>query len=267
MTATPPFVVAYPIAAMPARYAVERGDWKPRRSCSRRRAACPITQALSWYAQGARRRAQRRGRRGRAGRRRARHAAEGADRRGERLLGHRGRDPAARRRRLDRLRPQGQPTQALQLMREAADLEDRNEKHIVTPGRILPARELLGDMLLEAGQPAAALRGVRGVAAARAEPLPRLRGAARAAAAAGDSGEGGRELPQAAGTGRDRRHAAAGDRAGPGFPGEVGKQGRRGKSVPSPNPTLPFCGSAHAARQVPTPKNRGGFRGEYTPNS
>ena len=32
-----------------------------------------------------------------------------------------------------------------------------NEKHIVTPGRILPARELLGDMLLEAGQPAAAL--------------------------------------------------------------------------------------------------------------
>jgi hypothetical protein len=30
--------------------------------------------------------------------------------------------------------------------REAADLEDRNEKHIVTPGRILPARELLGEL-------------------------------------------------------------------------------------------------------------------------
>jgi hypothetical protein len=35
---------------------------------------------------------------------------------------------------------------ALKLMREAADLEDKNEKHIVTPGRILPACELLGDI-------------------------------------------------------------------------------------------------------------------------
>ncbi len=42
-------------------------------------------------------------------------------------------------------------------MRAAADLEDRNEKHIVTPGRIVPARELLGEMLLELKQPEAAL--------------------------------------------------------------------------------------------------------------
>jgi len=47
--------------------------------------------------------------------------------------------------------------QALKLMRACADLEDKNEKHIVTPGRILPARELLGEMLLEAKQPALAL--------------------------------------------------------------------------------------------------------------
>ena len=40
----------------------------------------------------------------------------------------------------------------------SADLEDRNEKHIVTPGRIVPARELLGEMLLEQKQPAAALK-------------------------------------------------------------------------------------------------------------
>ena len=64
--------------------------------------------------------------------------------------------------------------EALKLMRAAADLEDKNEKHIVTPGRILPARELLGDMLLEMKQPAPRAQGVRGVAAARAEPLPRL---------------------------------------------------------------------------------------------
>jgi hypothetical protein len=38
--------------------------------------------------------------------------------------------------------------EALALMRQAADIEDRSEKNIVTPGRLLPARELLGDMLM-----------------------------------------------------------------------------------------------------------------------
>src|SRR5206468_8518151 len=47
---------------------------------------------------------------------------------------------------------------ALALMRQAADIEDRSEKNIVTPGRLLPARELLGDMLLELKRPAEALK-------------------------------------------------------------------------------------------------------------
>ena len=42
-------------------------------------------------------------------------------------------------------------------MRAAVDLEDRNEKHPVTPGEILPAREMLGDLLLDLSQPAQAL--------------------------------------------------------------------------------------------------------------
>jgi len=41
---------------------------------------------------------------------------------------------------------------ALRLMRLAADLEDSTEKHPVTPGELLPARELLGDMLMEMGK-------------------------------------------------------------------------------------------------------------------
>jgi tetratricopeptide (TPR) repeat protein len=40
---------------------------------------------------------------------------------------------------------------ALRLMRQAADLEDSVDKHPVTPGAVLPARELLGDMLLLSG--------------------------------------------------------------------------------------------------------------------
>ena len=49
-------------------------------------------------------------------------------------------------------------TEALKSMRKAADIEDKSEKNIVTPGRLLPARELLGDMLMDLKRPAEALR-------------------------------------------------------------------------------------------------------------
>jgi tetratricopeptide (TPR) repeat protein len=51
----------------------------------------------------------------------------------------------------------GQRDPALATMRSAADIEDKSEKHPVSPGRLIPARELLGDMLLESGRPADAL--------------------------------------------------------------------------------------------------------------
>jgi hypothetical protein len=47
---------------------------------------------------------------------------------------------------------------ALALMRSAAALEDSTDKHPVTPGAILPAREQLADLLLELGKPDQALR-------------------------------------------------------------------------------------------------------------
>ena len=80
----------------------------------------------------------------------------------------------------------GQPDEALRLMRAAAALKDRNEKHIVTPGRVVPARELLGEMLLEHKQPAAALKEFE--QAQQREPN-RLSGYAGAAAAADATGE------------------------------------------------------------------------------
>jgi hypothetical protein len=51
----------------------------------------------------------------------------------------------------------GDHGKAIGLMRDAADREGKSEKSVVTPGRLVPARELLGDMLLESGQPAEAL--------------------------------------------------------------------------------------------------------------
>jgi len=42
----------------------------------------------------------------------------------------------------------GKTVKALELMKKAADIEDSVDKHPVTPGAVLPARELLGDMLV-----------------------------------------------------------------------------------------------------------------------
>ena len=52
---------------------------------------------------------------------------------------------------------EGKHEEALQLLRKAADLDDATEKHPVTPGSILPAREQLAELLLELKQPQAAL--------------------------------------------------------------------------------------------------------------
>jgi tetratricopeptide (TPR) repeat protein len=52
---------------------------------------------------------------------------------------------------------EGQNPEALRLMHLAADMESKTEKHPVTPGEIIPARELLGDMLLQMNKPNNAL--------------------------------------------------------------------------------------------------------------
>lgn len=76
--------------------------------------------------------------------------------------------------------------QGISLMMTAADIEDGTDKAAVTPGPLAPARELLGIMLLEAGRPELALEAFE--ATLRKEPnrFHTLHGAARAADAAGD---------------------------------------------------------------------------------
>ena len=55
-------------------------------------------------------------------------------------------------------RAEGRNDEAVKLMRAAADREDKTEKHIMMPGRVIPVREMLGELLLDLDQPAAALR-------------------------------------------------------------------------------------------------------------
>jgi tetratricopeptide (TPR) repeat protein len=52
---------------------------------------------------------------------------------------------------------EGRKADAIAVMRQAADLEDRSGKHVAMENRLSPIRELLGELLLEANEPAQAL--------------------------------------------------------------------------------------------------------------
>jgi len=80
----------------------------------------------------------------------------------------------------------GHPNDAVTLLRAAADAEDALEKLPVTPGPIIPAREQLGQLLLELHRPGAALQEL--TQALKDAPGRRagLEAAIRAADAAGD---------------------------------------------------------------------------------
>ena len=80
----------------------------------------------------------------------------------------------------------GRREEALKTARSGADLEDKTGKHAVTPGMPIPARELLGDMLLDMGRPADALVAYEASLREAPNRFNGLVGAARAAAAAGD---------------------------------------------------------------------------------
>jgi len=180
------FAAPYAVAAMPARYAIERGDWAAATKLTPRPSAFPFTEALTHFARG-------------LGAARTGDAAM-ADKEGQELTRLRDALKTAKSEywatevELNRLGvaawtalAQGKQDEALGLMRNAADLEDRNEKHIVTPGRILPAREMLGDMLLQLKRPADALKEFETVQTREPERFRSYYGAAQAAAQSGDT--------------------------------------------------------------------------------
>ena len=84
-------------------------------------------------------------------------------------------------------RAAGDGADAVRQARAAADLEDGTQKHPVTPGAVLPARELLGDLLLELGRPVEAAQAFAASLAQQRSRARSLFGAARAAELAGDA--------------------------------------------------------------------------------
>lgn len=80
---------------------------------------------------------------------------------------------------------EGNNEEALALMSEAADQEDSVEKHPVTPGNVLPARELLGDMFMLNNNPEEAIAAYEAALEVSPNRFNSLYGAGKAAELAG----------------------------------------------------------------------------------
>jgi len=176
----------YALAASPARYAVERGDWKAAAALQVRPSPLAYVQAITYFAR-----------------------ALGAARSG---------DPDAAKADIaklaelrDKLRDakdaywseqvdiqrqvaaawvlyaEGKQNDALNAMSAAADAEDKTEKHPVTPGVPKPARELYGVMLLESGDAKDALAAFEATLKKEPNRLGAYVGAAKAAEKSGES--------------------------------------------------------------------------------
>jgi tetratricopeptide (TPR) repeat protein len=85
------------------------------------------------------------------------------------------------------MRAMGQLEENLAILEKAANREDATEKHAVTPGPLLPAREILADVLLAAGRHAEALQAYERVLAKEPNRYRATLGAARASQAMGDA--------------------------------------------------------------------------------
>jgi tetratricopeptide (TPR) repeat protein len=83
-------------------------------------------------------------------------------------------------------RAEGRNEEAVRLMRTTADREDATEEHIMMPGRVIPVREMLGELLLDLKQPALALSAFEQSQRADPKRFRNTYGAARAAELAGD---------------------------------------------------------------------------------
>jgi hypothetical protein len=176
--------VDYALAAAPARYALEQQRWEEATALKPQASRFPATQALTHFA-------------------RALGAAHlGATGEAEKEIAEitRIRDALVQSKQdywakqvdVQRQSAQawlawaaGDTAQAVEQMRSAAVLEESTYKHPITPGQLLPARELMGDLLLAIGQPGPALAEYEASLRANPNRFNGIFGAARSAELAG----------------------------------------------------------------------------------
>jgi len=175
----------FALAAIPARYALERQDWKEASQLVVRETPFPQTDAMTWFARGlgaARLREEAA----------ANQSAMALEQARERLL-RADEKYWALQVEIQQLAVRawaalaaGKKEEALRQMKAAAELEDGTEKSAVTPGPLAPARELLGEMLLEMKEPAQALEQFEATLKKEPGRFRALYGAAHAAQLSGN---------------------------------------------------------------------------------
>jgi hypothetical protein len=186
----PAFQAGYALAAIPARFALERRDWKAAAALGTRPAGFPWEKYP--YAEAIVHLARAVGAAHTGDLATVRQATARLDTIQAGLRGQKGFDWATqveiqhREARAWLAYAEKKRDEAVTLMRAAADLEDSTDKHPVTPGAILPAREQLADLLYELNRPDAALSEYE--ASLKLAPA-RLNSYLGAAQAAGRSGQ------------------------------------------------------------------------------
>ena len=175
----------YGQSAIPARYALERRDWKGASALKASESGVPWARAITWMAIG-------------VGSARSGDAAAAS--KAEQMLASL-RDSAAsvdqywskqievQRREVAAWisEASGKSDDAIAGMRSAAELEESMDKHAVTPGAVLPAREMLAELLSNHGQARAAVVEYQAVLKVAPNRFNALYGAASAAESAGNS--------------------------------------------------------------------------------
>ena len=176
----------YALAISPARYAVERGDWKAAAELQVRPSPLPQAQAITYFA-----RALGAARSGNPDAAKADIAklAELRDRLRDAKDAYWSEQVDIQRQVATAwvLYAEGKRDDALSAMSAAADAEDKTEKHPVTPGVPKPARELYGVMLLESGNAKEALTAFEATLKKEPNRLGAYVGAAVAAEKSGDN--------------------------------------------------------------------------------
>ncbi len=176
---------SYALSAIPARYAIERGMWKDAANLMPRKSRFAFADAMIWFA-------------------RSLGAARDGDfevaEQSAKVLGDTVEALKAAKNNYWAAEVsvqhqsalawiaygRGNKEAALMQMRSAADMEDASEKSPVSPGRVIPARELLAEMLLQSGNPAEALVQYERSQVRDPNRLRSLIGAGQAAAQIGD---------------------------------------------------------------------------------
>jgi hypothetical protein len=182
--AGPPSAGYFALAAIPARYAMERQDWQQAESLALSETPFPYTDAMTWFARGLGA--------ARLGHSAAADEAATALRQIHERLSNANELYWAQQVEIQATAVSawsalaaGKHEEALRQMELAANMEDGTERSVVTPGPLSPARELLGEMLLEMNKPTKALEQFEATLKKEPRRFRALYGAAHAAQLSG----------------------------------------------------------------------------------